>query len=132
MNATKSQRPLQSMTMKNRMPTTRQSVTHKAVIHSAEGRVKFFVTVGLYDDGRPGEVFITCDESGGRLDGFSDCWAIAISMLLQTGTTLDQLAEKFAFQGFEPAGRTDCPAVRYARSVPDYISRWMQTEFSHE
>ena len=115
--------------MKTRMPETRRSVTHKAVIHAAGERIKFFVNVGLYDDGRPGEVFITCDESGGTLDGFCDCWAIAVSMLLQTGTTLDQLAEKFAYQGFEPAGRTDCQAVRHARSVPDYVVRWMQSEF---
>jgi ribonucleoside-diphosphate reductase alpha chain len=115
--------------MKNRLPETRRSVTHKAVIHSAEGRIKFFITVGLYADGRPGEVFITCDETGSTLDGFADCWAIAISMLLQTGTTLDQLVEKFAYQGFEPSGRTDCPEVRRARSVVDYTVRWMEARF---
>lgn len=115
--------------MKIRMPTDRRSVTHKAVINAAEGRIKFFITTGLYGDGRPGEVFITCDQSGSTLDGFADCWAIAASMLLQTGTTLDQLAAKFARQGFEPSGQTDCPAVGFAYSIPDYVVRWMQAEF---
>jgi len=115
--------------MKTRMPITRRSVTHKAVIHSAAGRVKFFIVVGIYENGQPGEVFITCDQTGSTLDGFSDSWAIAISMLLQTGTTLAQVVEKFAFQGFEPSGLTDCPEVRHARSVVDYTVRWMDQHF---
>jgi len=115
--------------MKTRMPETRRSVTHRGTIHSEKGRIKFFITVGIYDDGRPGEVFITCDESGSTLDGFADCWAVAISMLLQTGTTLAQLVEKFAYQGFEPSGLTDCPEVRHARSIVDYTVRWMEATF---
>ncbi|MBU4212489.1 MAG: hypothetical protein L6437_15720 [Kiritimatiellae bacterium] len=115
--------------MKTRMPITRQSVTHKAVIHAAEGRIKFFIVVGIYENGLPGELFITCDETGSTLDGFADSWAIAISMLLQTGTTLAQLVEKFAYQGFEPSGLTDCPEVRHARSPVDYCVRWMEAEF---
>ena len=115
--------------MKIRMPTTRKSITHKAVIRSTEGRIKFYITVGLYDDGKPGEVFLTCDQSGSTLDGFADCWAVAISMLLQTGTTVEQLAGKFAYQGFEPSGMTDCPEVRHARSVVDYVIRWMEATF---
>lgn len=114
---------------KIRMPTTRQSVTHKAVIHSAEGLVKFFIVVGLYDNGQPGEVFITCDQTGSTLDGFADSWAIAISMLLQTGAMLAQLVEKFAYQGFEPSGLTDCLDVRHARSPVDYCVRWMEATF---
>lgn len=115
--------------MKTRLPDTRRSITHRGIIHSGEDRVKFFVTVGLYENGQPGEVFITCDEAGGTLDGFADCWAIAISMLLQTGTTLAQLVEKFAYQGFEPSGITACPEVRHARSVVDYTVRWMEAHF---
>ena len=115
--------------MKKRLPATRRSVTHRGIIHAKEGRTKFFITVGLYDDGQPGEVFITCDQSGSTLDGFCDCWAIAVSMLLQNGTTVEQLAAKFAHQGFEPSGRTDCPAVGFAQSIPDYCVRWMQAEF---
>lgn len=116
--------------MKKRLPATRHSVTHRGIIHAKEGRTKFFITVGLYDDGKPGEVFITCDQSGSTLDGYSDSWAIAISMLLQTGTTLEKLIEKFARQGFEPSGQTDCQAVGYAHSIPDYVCRWMQSEFA--
>jgi ribonucleoside-diphosphate reductase alpha chain len=114
---------------REKMPMTRRSVTHRAVIWTEAGRVKFFITVGLFADGRPGEVFLTCDESGSTLDGFCDCWAIAVSMLLQCGTSVEKLVEKFAYQDFEPRGRTECAAVGLARSVVDYTVRWLAAEF---
>ena len=65
------------------------------------------------------------DESGSTLDGFADCWAIAVSMLLQHGVTVEKLFEKFAFQDFEPRGFTDNPKIKVARSVVDYVIRYM-------
>lgn len=118
--------------MKKRISDTRRSVTHKAVIYAEKERIKFFITVGMYEDGRPGEVFLTFDQTGSTLDGLADCWAIAISMLLQTGTTLDQIVAKFAHQAFEPAGMTECPEVRTARSIIDYVVRWMDAKFKVE
>lgn len=109
-----------------RLSETRKSVTHKAVIHSEKGAVKFFVTLGFFDDGQPGEVFITCDQAGCTLDGFSDCWAIAISFCLQYGVALEKLVKKFAFQEFEPKGLTDNPKIPFAKSVPDYVVRWIE------
>jgi ribonucleoside-diphosphate reductase alpha chain len=111
------------------MGDTRKSVTHRAVIFAQEGRVKFFITVGLFPDGRPGEIFLTCDESGSTLDGFCDCWAIAVSMLLQVGTPVSKLVEKFAFQDFEPRG--ECGGMGFAHSVVDYVVRWMEKEFGN-
>lgn len=114
---------------RERMPDTRRSVTHKAVIHAECGKVKFFVTVGLYADGRPGEIFLSCDESGSTLDGFADAWAMAVSLCLQAGVSLETLVDKFSFLQFEPRGMTECEAVRSARSVVDYAVRWMASEF---
>ena len=114
---------------RERMPETRRSVTHKAVIHAESGKVKFFLTVGLYADGRPGEIFVGCDESGSTLDGFADAWAMAVSLCLQAGVSLETLVDKFGFLQFEPRGMTECEAVRSARSMVDYAVRWMASEF---
>jgi len=114
--------------MREHLPETRRSVTHKAVIYTETGRTKFYLTVGFFEDGRPGEIFITFDEAGSTLDGFADSWAIAVSMLLQSGWSLAALAEKFGYQGFEPSGRTEAPGVGLARSVVDYVVRWMAAE----
>jgi ribonucleoside-diphosphate reductase alpha chain len=113
--------------MRERLENVRAGWTHKAVIHSAEyGRVKLFVTVNRFPDGRMGEVFITCDASGSTLDGFCDAWSTAISMLLQHGETIDDLVRKFGYGEFEPKGMTESAEVRYAKSVPDYVIRWMK------
>jgi len=123
--------------MRERLSDTRRSVTHKAVIYAkpeicphctetiTDGRVKFFFTVGFYPDGHPGELFLHMDEAGSTLDGLCDAFGTAVSMLLQHGVTLDELAKKFAYQAFEPAGRTEDANVRMARSVVDYVVRWM-------
>jgi ribonucleoside-diphosphate reductase alpha chain len=126
--------------MRERLPETRTGVTHKAVIYSTPevcehcgkprdtGRVKFFLTMNVFPDGRPGEVFVSADQSGGTLDGFAEAWGTAISMLLQHGMSLDELERKFAFQQFEPSGRTECKEIGLARSIVDYVIRWMRLE----
>jgi ribonucleoside-diphosphate reductase alpha chain len=119
--------------MREKMGETRMGVSHKGVIHSAEyGRVKFFLTANRYADGRFGEVFITCDASGSTLDGFCDAWATAISMLLQHGETVESLARKFAHVEFEPKGMTESTEVRFARSVPDYVMRWLAGQWAQK
>jgi len=117
---------------RERLPNLRKSITHTAIFHTATGRIKFFVTVGLFDDGRPGELFITCDQTGSTLDGFSDCWAIAISLCLQNGVPLDTIVNKFSHHEFEPRGMTDNKKIPFAKSVPDYVVRWMATTFAKE
>ena len=114
---------------RTRLPTTRKSYTHRVVIG---GQWNVYITLGLYDlvcpwgyaGRRPGEVFITMDDAGSTLDGFADQWAIAISMLLQAGCSLEDLCGKFAYQKFEPQGMTDNPDIRNAHSIPDYVCRW--------
>lgn len=126
--------------MRERLPETRGGVTHKAVIYAAperclecgkpqgSGRVKVFLTMNFFPDGRPGEVFVSADQSGSTLDGFGEAWGTAISMLLQHGVSLEELGRKFAFQQFEPSGRTECREIGLARSIVDYVMRWMLME----
>ncbi|MDD8011878.1 MAG: hypothetical protein PHX05_00170 [Acidobacteriota bacterium] len=113
---------------RERLPDTRPSITHKAVIRAAApfGRVKFFFTVGFYPDGRPAELFLHMDESGSTLDGFADSWSIAISIALQRGESLESLVKKFGYQEFEPKGITEDQEIPFARSVVDYVMRWME------
>jgi ribonucleoside-diphosphate reductase alpha chain len=130
--------------MRERLPDTRRSLTHKGVMwaerevcphcgkETRESLRKFFFTVGFYPDGRPGEVFMHMDESGSTLDGFADAWATAVSVCLQAGVPLEQLARKFEFQDFQPAGPTEDPVVRRARSVVDYVMRWMLNNTAKE
>jgi ribonucleoside-diphosphate reductase alpha chain len=110
---------------RKRMPTTRQSVTHKMQIGEHEG----YVTVGLHEDGTPGEVFITMAQEGSALRGFMDLAATSISLGLQHGVPLEVLAHKMQGLKFEPSGFTQNPAIRMAQSIPDYIGRWLEQQF---
>jgi ribonucleoside-diphosphate reductase alpha chain len=111
--------------MRERLKDTRRSVTHKAVIYADGQRVKFFFTVGFYEDGRPGEIFMHMDESGSTLDGFADAWATALSLLLQRGEAWENVERKFSYQEFDPQGMSEDPWVHRARSVIDYVVRWI-------
>lgn len=117
---TKSARP-----RRERLPDTRQSLTHKFSVNGHEG----YITAGLYDDGRPGEVFITMAKEGSTVGGLMDCFGTAISMSLQYGVPLEVLVNKFSHTRFEPMGHTKNPDVRIAKSVVDYIFRWMDISF---
>jgi len=120
--------------MRERLPDTRVSITHKAVILTEEDgkavRVKFYFTVGLYPDGRPGELFLHMDEAGSTLDGMADTIGILVSLCLQEGVPLAKLVEKLAYQQFSPQGMTENPEMRFVKSLVDYIVRWMEREFS--
>jgi ribonucleoside-diphosphate reductase alpha chain len=116
--------------MRVRLPDTRKSITHRATIRTGKDKVKFFITVGLYESGKPAELFLTFDQTGSTIDGFADCWATAISLCLQSGITLEKIVEKFSFHQFDPQGFTDNEHIPMARSVVDYTVRWMEKQFN--
>ena len=111
--------------LRRRMPTTRQSITHKFDISGHEG----YLTVGLYDDGQPGELFITMAKEGSTIGGLMDSFGTAISLCLQYGVPVKTLVEKFAHSRFEPSGFTKNPDIPIAKSLTDYIFRWMGHTF---
>ncbi len=110
---------------RERLPLTRRSLTHKFDIQGHEG----YVTVGFYADGRPGEVFITMAKEGSTIGGLMDVVGTSISIGLQYGVPLEVFVNKFAHSRFEPAGFTKNPDIPIAKSVTDYIFRWLGIEF---
>jgi ribonucleoside-diphosphate reductase alpha chain len=111
--------------IRRRLPDERQSITHKFDIAGHEG----YVTVGLFEDGTPGEIFLVMAKEGSTISGFADAFAQAISYALQYGVPLQVLVDKFSHARFEPSGMTKNPEVRFAKSIVDYIFRWMATKF---
>jgi ribonucleoside-diphosphate reductase alpha chain len=110
---------------RERLPDTRQSVTHKFSIAGHEG----YITVGLYPDGRPGEMFITMAKEGSTIGGLMDCFGTAVSMSWQYGVPLEVYVNKFSHTRFEPMGHTKNPDIRIAKSIVDYIFRWLGITF---
>ena len=111
--------------VRNRLPAERASVTHKFALAGHEG----YITVGLYPNGSPGEIFIRMAKEGSTVSGLMDSFATAISLALQHGVPLRVLCEKFAHTRFEPSGWTGNPEIGYAKSIMDYIFRWIQIRF---
>ena len=107
--------------VRRKLPDERHSITHKFSIGGHEG----YITVGLYEDGTPGEVFITMAKEGSTISGLMDSFATAISYGLQYGVPLKFFVDKFSHVRFEPSGWTGNPQVPYAKSIMDYIFRWM-------
>jgi ribonucleoside-diphosphate reductase alpha chain len=115
--------------VRRRLPDERRAITHKFDIAGHEG----YITVGLYEDGSPGEIFLVMAKEGSTISGFADAFAQAISYTLQYGVPMQVLVDKFAHVRFEPSGMTKNPEVRFAKSIVDYVVRWMATKFlSHE
>jgi len=110
---------------RRKLPDERASITHKFSIGGHEG----YITVGLYDDGSPGELFITMAKEGSTISGLMDGFATAISFALQYGVPLKFLVDKFSHVRFEPSGWTGNPQVPYAKSIMDYIFRWIGARF---
>jgi ribonucleoside-diphosphate reductase alpha chain len=110
---------------RERLPDTRRSITHKFNVAGHEG----YITVGLYDDGRPGELFITMAKEGSTIGGLMDCFGTAVSMSLQYGVPLEVYVNKFSHTRFEPMGHTKNPDIRIAKSIVDYIFRWLGITF---
>lgn len=111
--------------MRRRLPETRMSLTHKFNVAGHEG----YLTVGLYEDGKPGELFITMAKEGSTIGGLMDSLGTATSVALQYGVPLESLVRKFTHQRFEPAGMTTNRDIPFARSLVDYIFRWLGMEF---
>ena len=110
---------------RERLPHTRRSLTHKFDIQGHEG----YVNVGFYPDGRPGELFITMAKEGSTIGGLMDVLGTSISIGLQYGVPLEVFVNKFAHSRFEPAGFTKNPDIPIAKSIADYIFRWLGMEF---
>jgi ribonucleoside-diphosphate reductase alpha chain len=115
----------QSRPVRRRLPDERRAITHKFDIAGHEG----YVTVGLFEDGQPGELFLVMAKEGSTISGFADAFAQAISYALQYGVPLQVLVDKFSHTRFEPSGMTKNAEVRFAKSIVDYIFRWMATKF---
>jgi len=110
---------------RERLPDTRDSKTHKFSVAGHEG----YITVGLYPDGRPGELFITMAKEGSTIGGLMDAFGTSVSMSLQYGVPLEDYVRKFSHMRFEPQGHTKNPDIRIAKSLIDYIFRWLGITF---
>ncbi len=111
--------------IRRRLPATRQSVTHKFSVGGHDG----YITVGLFEDGTPGELFITMAKEGSTIGGLMDTIGTLTSMALQYGVPLQALVDKFTHMRFEPSGWTGDPDIPHAKSVVDYIFRWLGIAF---
>ncbi len=111
--------------VRHRMPDTRSSLTHRFEIAGHEG----YITVGLYEDEQPGELFITMSKEGSTIGGLMDTVGTLTSIALQYGVPLESLVKKFAYQRFEPSGFTKNPDIRHATSITDYVFRWLACQF---
>ncbi len=111
--------------LRRRLPETRSAVTHKFDVAGHEG----YLTVGLFEDGQPGELFITMAKEGSTIGGLMDCIGTLTSLALQYGVPLEALLRKFAHQRFEPSGFTKNPEIRNASSIIDYVFRWFALQF---
>jgi ribonucleoside-diphosphate reductase alpha chain len=119
------QRELFARQQREKMPVERASVTHKFSVGGHEG----YITVGMYDDGRPGEIFIKMSKEGSTLSGVMDGLALTISLGLQYGVPLKVFVDKLLNTRFEPSGITANANIRFVSSVLDYIARWLGGRF---
>jgi ribonucleoside-diphosphate reductase alpha chain len=111
--------------VRHHLPDERPSITHTFIIAGHQG----YITVGLYPDHQPGEIFVIMAKEGSTLAGMMDCFAISISLALQHGVPLKLLCDKFSHTRFEPSGWTQQPDLGYAKSIMDYIFRWLNLRF---
>jgi ribonucleoside-diphosphate reductase alpha chain len=111
--------------VRRRLPDERRAITHHFSIAGQEG----YLTVGVYDDGLPGEIFITMSKEGSTVSGLMDSFATAVSLALQYGVPLQVLCNKFSHMRFEPSGWSVNPKIGYAKSLMDYIARWLELKF---
>ena len=120
--AKEKQQEIATVVKRHHMPDERKSVTHKFTIG---GVYKGYLTVGFYPDGKPGEIFIESAKAGSMMNGLLDCFATSISMCLQYGVPVKKIVSKFAHVSFEPQGFTPNKEIGYARSIVDYIARYL-------
>lgn len=110
---------------RRRLPDERQAITHKFSVAGHEG----YITVGMYEDGQPGEIFLVMAKEGSTISGLMDSFATAVSLALQYGVPLKDMVHKFGHMRFEPAGMTGNPEIPIAKSIVDYIFRWLGSKF---
>jgi len=111
--------------VRRRLPDERHSLTHHFSVGGQEG----YVTIGLYEDGLPGEMFIRMSKEGSTVSGLMDSFATAVSLALQYGVPLQVLCNKFSHTRFEPSGWSGSPQIGYAKSLMDYLFRWIELRF---
>src|SRR5215831_15300085 len=111
--------------LRRRLPDERLAITHHFSIAGHEG----YLTVGVYEDSSPGEIFITMAKQGSTISGLMDSFATAVSLALQHGVPLEILCSKFIHMRFEPSGWSGNPQIGYAKSIIDYIFRWLESKF---
>lgn len=120
---------IESMTMnpnRRSLPATRESVTHKFTVGGHEG----YLTVGLYPDGKPGEIFLKISKEGSTVSGLCQAFCRAFSLAMQLGLTVDEAVMRFKGMNFEPSGMTSNPSIPHASSIIDYIARYLEMEFA--
>ncbi len=117
--------PKTALPTRERLPDQRTAITHHFSVGGHDG----YVTVGLYPDGRPGEIFFRVTKEGSTVNGLMDSLGISMSMALQHGVPLKDLVRKLAHMRFEPSGMTNNPQIRIAKSIPDYVARWLALTF---
>ncbi len=121
----KDKQPAAGKPARRHLPDERQSITHKFSIAGHEG----YITVGMFEDGSPGELFITMSKEGSTISGLMDSLATSVSIALQYGVPLKVLVDKFSHARYEPSGFTNNPDIPIAKSVSDYIFRWLGKKF---
>jgi ribonucleoside-diphosphate reductase alpha chain len=116
---------LERRAVRRKLPDERRAITHKFSINGHEG----YLTVGLYDENQPGEIFLVMAKEGSTISGLMDSFATSISLALQYGVPLQTLVDKFSHTRFEPSGFTKNPEIPIAKSITDYIFRWLASKF---
>lgn len=117
--------PVHGRAARQPLPSVRPAITHRFSVGEHDG----YITVGMYDDGRPGEIFVQISKEGSTISGLLDAWAITASIALQHGTPLDAILDKLAYTRFDPCGFTGNPDVPMAHSIVDYLARWLLLRF---
>jgi ribonucleoside-diphosphate reductase alpha chain len=112
--------------VRRHLPDERQSITNHFSVGGHDG----YLTIGLFEDGYPGEVFLTMNKEGSTVSGFSDAWAVGISLQLQYGVPLSKVIEKCENNRFEPMGYTNNPEIKEVSSIVDYVAKYMKLRFA--
>ncbi len=108
------------------LPPTRDSVTHKFTVDRHEG----YLTIGLYPDGRPGEIFLKVSKEGSAISGFCQAFCRAFSLAMQHGLGVEEAVTRFKGMRFEPMGPTSNPEIPHAESIVDYVARYLEVHFA--
>lgn len=112
--------------IRRHLPATRRSITHRFTIANHEG----YLTIGLFDDGSPGEIFVKMAKEGSTLSGMVQAFCRALSLAMQYGLSLEEVVDRFKGMRFEPMGMTNNPDIPEVLSIVDYVAQYLELEFS--